>query len=139
MRSLALLMALALSACGSKGTQPTDAAVPSGLPSEKARFSTSPPPKDPDLLIRYKAHGNEPFWSVSIEGKWLTYSDPEVGGIMIETQRGDMVWTGTYDGKPLQFRIEKRPCSDGMSDQTFDFAADLKLGDRLLVGCATFG
>jgi uncharacterized membrane protein len=138
MRSAALFLVFALAACGSKGTEPTDVA-PSTPPTEKARFSTSPPPKDPDLVIRYKARGNEPFWAVDVEGKWLTYSDPETAGITIETQRSDMTWTGTYEGKPLQFRIERRTCSDGMSDKVYDFAADLKLGDRMLVGCAIFG
>lgn len=140
MRRALVLACLLLAACGSR--QPSASAseetsVPK--PVSTARFGSDKPLTAPKV-IRYTAHGTEPFWGVDLDGDMLTYSDPEVSGISATVSKaGDLAWTGTLGGKPLQFRLEKRACSDGMSDRTYDYAADVKIGERMLLGCAEEG
>lgn len=143
MREIALFGLLLLAACGQRqpGQQGWAEANPSELATAPAgKFTEGPPATDPPKFVRYKATGTEPFWSVDLDGNTLRYSDPEVSGIEVPVNKtGDGIWIGSYDGKPLQFRVEQRACSDGMSDEAYDYAADLKLGDRMLLGCARSG
>ncbi|HUH10011.1 MAG TPA: hypothetical protein VLZ73_05630, partial [Brevundimonas sp.] len=47
------------------------------------------------------------------------------------------VWTTATEAKtPLVVTLMATDCSDGMSDRTYPLTAIVKLGDRLLTGCA---
>lgn len=89
-----------------------------------------------------RALGTEPFWNARTEGRCVTYSTPEdQQGTRIWTKVGTgpmgSVWVGSHLGKPFVLRVEPRPgCSDGMSDNRYDWAARLTVGGEERRGCA---
>lgn len=90
-----------------------------------------------------RAVGTEPFWGARIEGRCVTYSHPEdQKGTRIWTQytagaNGGGTWSGTLAGKPFEVRIRAAPgCSDGMSDQVYPLAAELRVAGETRQGCA---
>jgi uncharacterized membrane protein len=106
--------------------------------------SQPPPPASADTL-KYVARGNEPFWAVEVTPQEIVFKEPE----NIEGVRGPYA-PPTRDGTRLTFRtvlrdssattleltIEERSCSDGMSDREYAYAANARIGDRILNGCA---
>lgn len=123
-------------ACG--GTTPSLTSSPSGravsacLMQDGERLSVAP----------LRGLGTEPFWSVQIDGRCVTYSHPD-------DQQGTRVWTryaagpqggtwsGALDGHPFTLRTRAQPgCSDGMSDRRYPFAVDLTIGGEQQSGCA---
>lgn len=85
--------------------------------------------------------GTEPFWGAQINGGTLTYSTPEnIEGTQVLVSRfagnGGLSFSGMMEGKGLIAMVTPGACSDGMSDRTYPFVATLKLGDKVLKGCA---
>ncbi len=87
--------------------------------------------------------GTEPFWSVDVQGRCVTYSTPEdQKGVRVWTRYsgskdGGGEWVGHLNGKP--FRMVARPqagCSDGMSDKRYPIAVELFVGGEKRLGCA---
>lgn len=93
-------------------------------------------------------HGTEPFWSLQI-------SEAE-GGIFFKNMADETgtqyAWTEprftdntswvyeTYDGdKPLQITIKKEKCNDDMSDLEYGYSAEIRMGGKILRGCAVRG
>jgi len=123
----ALVLLLALGACGSSTGDPKPGDVPvfDGIGEGEA----------------ITALGNEPFWSARIEGAQLTYSTPDnIGGTQIAVTRfagnGGLGFSGTLAGAPLQLAITPGECSDGMSDRAYPFTATLAISDTVMRGCA---
>ncbi len=89
-----------------------------------------------------RATGTEPFWSARVQGRCVTYSNPEdQGGTRIWTRhrsaRAGGSWSGVLAGRRFELRVRPDPgCSDGMSDRQYPLAADLRLGDERRSGCA---
>ncbi len=90
---------------------------------------------------RFVAHGNEPFWSVEVEGSRLTWKTPELpGGKQLTAERSDHVEGATFTGKDgnqdFSLDITMARCSDNMSDRIYDFSATWVEGDQRMTGCA---
>lgn len=90
-----------------------------------------------------RAVGTEPFWGARIEGRCVTFSDPEdPNGTRIWTRftaapGGGGVWLGALDGRPFALRTRARPnCSDGMSDKSYPLAVELTVRGERRSGCA---
>ncbi len=89
-----------------------------------------------------RATGTEPFWGARIEGRCVTYSNPEdQKGTRVWTRftaaPGGGTWSGSLGGKRFELRIQpKRGCSDGMSDKSYPLSANLVLGGEKRSGCA---
>lgn len=89
-----------------------------------------------------RALGTEPFWNARIEGRCVTYSNPEdQKGTRIWTRhtpaRGGGTWAGSLGGKRFELRIRPGPgCSDGMSDRRYPLAAELAVAGEQRQGCA---
>jgi uncharacterized membrane protein len=86
--------------------------------------------------------GTEPFWGARIEGRCVTYSNPDdQKGTRVWTRYavgsgGGGTWSGTLGGRAFQLSVRpKRGCSDGMSDKAYPLAAELKLGADRRTGC----
>ncbi len=132
----AIVMALALSGCGSAGGAGPDARETtafSGIASGEA-ISLS---------------GTEPFWSAEIEGgtmRYMTIEDQE--GVTFPVERfagnnglsfsGRMTdrTSGSKGGATVDVAVTPGDCSDGMSDRTFPYVAPLVVGGETLQGCA---
>lgn len=91
---------------------------------------------------RLRGIGTEPFWSVRIEGRCVTYSTPEnQDGTRIWTSfsgsrdRGE--WTGFYQDQRFVLRTAPQGgCSDGMSDRRYPTAMTIRIGGDTRRGCA---
>ena len=143
-----LLAIAALAACSKQATlPPVDATAPDAAASAaiEARVAAQPeraPLARPlELPKRLRALGTEPFWSADLSGATLTYGTPDFpSGISITVARRDgpgyAEWSGALDGKPLALRVEKGPCSDGMSDRIYPYRATRAIGPEIEHGCA---
>lgn len=124
-----------IAACGESKAGPTSSPSASGVSAcliqDGERLTVAP----------LRGVGTEPFWAVLIEGRCVTYSQPD-------DQQGTRVWTryaanvtgGTWSalaGRPFILRTRARPgCSDGMSDRRYPFAVELIVGGEQRSGCA---
>ena len=92
--------------------------------------------------IAYRAFGNEPFWSVTINADGLHFVSPEdtVGMHFppIEAmEMGDTLhWIGKSDRGAIDVRIWPGACSDGMSDNTHAYASGVRVNEMMYIGCA---
>ncbi|WP_345295600.1 hypothetical protein [Luteimonas vadosa] len=64
---------------------------------------------------RYRAAGNEPFWSVDVDGARLVFRTPEnVDGTVIPAERlidgTDVVFTQRAGNPPFLLRLKPGPC-----------------------------
>jgi uncharacterized membrane protein len=127
MRRLILLATLALSACG------------------KAEEPKSPGPP-PDVAMNFSqpfdARGSSPTWGLTIRGVQLTLTR-EGQPTVVATAPGAVIqpsqasWTASLpDGRPMKVTLYASPCSDGISDATYNFSAEVVLPDASpLTGC----
>lgn len=95
-------------------------------------------------IATFTARGNEPFWSVKVEGNTLTYSTPELQpGRAMQAQRvthaKGVGFTGQDQGRDFNLDIQGTACEDTMSGEAFEFTAVFQYGERTLTGCARRG
>jgi heat shock protein HslJ len=108
------LTALALTACQTMPDEP---------PAEAAN-------------IGYRALGTEPFWSLTIDGKNMIFSQAGKDDIFGD----DTVSRPSFNGwrhvsKAITADITFTPCSDGMSDKTYKDTVTIMVGKRTYKGC----
>ncbi len=96
--------------------------------------------------FRYRAAGNEPFWSAVVSAgelrvtrlgeedlAWPEFREERVSaGLRFGTGEGP-------DGVRVSMEITAAPCRDTMSGAYFAYEARLRLGNRQLAGCALAG
>ncbi len=88
------------------------------------------------------AIGTEPFWAARIEGRCVVYSHPEdQDGTRVWTRYAKNLksetWAGALEGQPFELKAwADQSCSDGMSDNRYSFAVELKVRGELRRGCA---
>lgn len=94
-----------------------------------------------DLTQPVRALGTEPFWSVELTADHLAYTSPEGEETAPRPETVVQGTVATFEGltdkgSTLSLTLTATECSDGMSDRTYPLTAIVKLGDRLLTGCA---
>jgi len=95
-----------------------------------------------DSMTTYRAFGNEPFWSVTIDSNGLRFISPEdSAGVSFPAvepvANGDTLrWTSKSEKGGILVLIWRGSCSDGMSDKTWSHASAVKLNETSYVGCA---
>ncbi|HEX8307445.1 MAG TPA: hypothetical protein VF645_03395 [Allosphingosinicella sp.] len=130
-----------VAACGEGSAQPAKAPEPSPGPVSSASPCNVQDGK-PVRAAAVRALGTEPFWNARVEGRCVTYSNPEdQKGTRVWTRftpgPGGGTWSGTLGGGRFELRIRpKRGCSDGMSDKSYPLAAELVVGGERRQGCA---
>lgn len=105
--------------------------------------ATPTPPESPPAAeqLRYRAAGNEPFWSVEIDEDTLVLQTPEnIEGTTIPAERildgGDIVFTQRAGGHPVfTLRLKPEPCQDTMADKVWTHSASFAHGGQTLHGC----
>ncbi len=91
---------------------------------------------------RLQVTGTEPFWGVRVDGERLHYTTPET----LDTPRrlqaprrldaAGLHFSGHADGDAFALDIERKSCSDGMSDTAYPYSAEFVLAGKVLKGCA---
>ncbi len=99
-----------------------------------------PAPKEGPAQVRYRAAGNEPFWSVEVDDAMLVLKTPQnLEGTEIRAERiidrGDTVFTQRDFDTPFILRLKPGPCQDSMADKTWDYTASFGHGGQTLQGC----
>jgi uncharacterized membrane protein len=96
--------------------------------------------------FRYRAAGNEPFWSAVLSAGGLRVTRPGEEDLAWPEFREERVAAGLRveagggpDGVPVSLEITAAPCRDTMSGAYFAYEARLRLGSRQLAGCALTG
>lgn len=100
-----------------------------------------------DALLRgvaFRAVGNEPGWFVEVDAgdapalrATLDYGERSLAITPVRTMPAG--YSGaTAAGEAVTLRIERRPCTDGMSGQAFEATARLQAGERAYTGCGAF-
>ena len=84
----------------------------------------------------YRAVGTEPFWSVDIARRTITYRPIDGRPVTVAKPRAIEGRNGTtYRAKGMTIAITHVRCSDGMSDHTYADTVKVTIGRRQLSGC----
>ena len=130
-----------VAACRSGSAPPAEPAAP---PASSAAAASPCLVQDGKTLsvAAVRALGTEPFWNARVEGRCVTYSNPEdQKGTRIWTRfapaPGGGTWSGSLGGGRFELKIRRQSgCSDGMSDRRYPLAAELVVGGERRRGCA---
>jgi heat shock protein HslJ/uncharacterized membrane protein len=90
----------------------------------------------------FRAHGNEPFWSLEIAGQVATWRTPDGGAVAgkmslpqsIDDGRGYR-YTGTIGGVNVVVTTSNRVCHDGMSDLPYPNFVTVEFPVQTYRGC----
>lgn len=94
-----------------------------------------------DWAYEIRAHGNEPFWSITVKRDTILFEQPD------EPQRIVFPYatpsSGTYRtvaaGDTLVLTLDEHRCQDGMSGFIFPLTAHARVRGRDFTGCASEG
>jgi heat shock protein HslJ len=124
------LLLCGLSACQTYAPAPYG---PVGFP-EPAPYI--PAPIYPVAEANYRAIGTEPFWDLTI-GRDLVFTDRGTNLVVSEpappVQRN--AGRDRFVGRRLSVTIDRRPCSDGMSDRSYPDTVSVMVDGRAYRGC----
>jgi uncharacterized membrane protein len=120
-KRLVLACAMLLTACSSGESSPADSPIASDL----------------------RLLGTEPFWSINISkaNKTATYSRAGEADVVLGYPKesgadGANVLTSTSPQGDVVMTLRKQDCSDGMSDRTYPWEAEVVFNGEMLKGCA---
>ncbi|MGY1425487.1 COG3650 family protein [Lysobacter sp. A289] len=145
------LLLLSISACtaaallGCQPQSPTPADTTPAVVSSANTAIDAPAVNEPDRPIsRLHARGNEPFWSVKVDGDTLTYTTPEMQpGKQLTAERSDhaagVTFNGTDGDKAFVLDVTGGQCQDSMSGEMFEYTSSFTYGDTEMTGCADAG
>lgn len=127
-----IVLVVLIAAC-SKGDRAKKAETSSGA---------TPPSSPPAAAVVYRAFGNEPFWSVTINASGLHFDSPEDSAsvdfppVAAVTHGDTLRWTSKSDHGSIDVLIWPGTCSDGMSDNSWKLTSALRLNETMYTGCA---
>lgn len=151
-------VALLLFAACSPATQAPLAAGDTAATTDEPRPMSTPDQTPPDAsatqpqgkraagqedepLLAWRAFGNEPFWSARVDGGTLVFATPDdPAGTTMHGRRVPSLVGFVFVGKDgeADFNLDIRPgeCSDGMSDNRYQYVANFIYDDITYKGCA---
>jgi putative lipoprotein len=94
---------------------------------------------------RFRASGNEPFWSVTVGKDTVVFEQPdEPRRIAAPLTRRDegasrRVFQAETAGHVIRVALSPARCSDSMSGALYSFSAEVVFDGRSLSGCARAG
>ena len=105
--------------------------------------ASAPNPAPDFAAVALDASGTEPFWSLVVRRDSIALTRPGHTEILAvnpgpRMEHEAVVWetTSAADGGALKLTLQPRPCSNGMSDRRFPYAARVDFGGEILSGCA---
>jgi uncharacterized membrane protein len=150
--SLILASALLLTACepeapgGGEALPPADAPAGSEVLPPSAESPGQPQPTtaiDPAAPFRrdFVLKGTEPFWNLDVKDGALILTRPDEPQLRapkagLAASSGKAIWTAQAIETTIIATVSAGQCSDGMSDRTYPYRAEVKVGaDLILKGC----
>jgi uncharacterized membrane protein len=139
-RGAVLAIALGLAACQPQAPDGKPAPPPADAPRAAEASAAS---RVSDFSQPMTAHGNEPFWSLTIDGTHLKLTRPDHPELAFEApgaaiQPGRAIWVAkAADGQQVTATFYVSECSDGMSDLKYPMTAEVILLNETLRGCAS--
>lgn len=103
---------------------------------------------EPPAAYRFRASGNEPFWSVTVGRDSVVFEQPEeprrVAAPLTRREEGAsrrIFHAETGGAPPHVIRVMLTPgrCADSMSGALFSYSAEVVFDGRSLTGCARTG
>jgi uncharacterized membrane protein len=94
-----------------------------------------------DPVMAWRAFGNEPFWNARVDGDTLVFTTPDdPTGTTMHGRRVPSLVGFVFVGKDgeADFNLDIRPgeCSDGMSDNRYQYVSNFIYDDITYKGCA---
>ncbi len=91
----------------------------------------------------FRALGTEPFWSLEIGpgAQPMLHAQLDAGQRQVSARlqrTSDGRYSGRTGNTAISIGIERGPCSDGMSDVTYQASVRLRLGDEDYRGCGRY-
>ena len=84
----------------------------------------------------YRATGTEPFWSLTIEERTITFTLSGSAAVQQPTPRVIVGFAGEiYRTKRIDVNIVHGACSDGMSDRTYPDKVQVRVDEHHFNGC----
>lgn len=106
------------------------------LPLALAACATVPPTAP---AATYRALGTEPFWSVTLDGREMVFTEANAPGVRIVERQPAAIhgFAGDiYRGRRIGLNIvHGQRCSDGMSDRVYPDKVQVRIDDRSFEGC----
>lgn len=107
------------------------------MPSPKAELPAAPPKAQADYRADLNLTGTEPFWGVQIRKDRITLQRPDHPDVTTRNPgvsiNGEVA---TWNAGEMTITLKPAQCSDGMSDRQYPYAAEVKVGNEMLKGCA---
>ncbi|MCU1726846.1 hypothetical protein NTD86_07580 [Pseudomonas sp. 7P_10.2_Bac1] len=112
--------------------------------SQHAPSLSSSAPEAQGVGQQFVARGNEPFWTIKVNGKTLAWITPDhLQGKQLHVDQvvsgNNTKYTGTDQGKVFTLVIEPKPCTDSMSGETFSHTSTWTYDGESNMGCAATG
>ncbi|MDX2134024.1 MAG: META domain-containing protein [Saprospiraceae bacterium] len=128
-----------LAGCASEANKQHEAAAPA--PTALAPANQTPAPAEPN----FKGIGTEPFWNIEIdfekamrfktmEGQEISTPVPTPNG----KSDGTLVYNAQTESGTLKVTLKKQKCSDGMSDEVYDYTVEVDALGKTWKGCGTY-
>lgn len=84
----------------------------------------------------YRAAGTEPFWSLTIDARMMTFQAPGQRTIEVATPRVINGFAGEiYQTRRMNVNVIHTSCTDGMSDRTYHDRVTVTLDGKRYEGC----
>jgi len=90
------------------------------------------------LPTAYRALGTEPFWSLTLDGREMVFTEANAPGQRIAQPQPRPIFGFAgeiYQSPRIGVNIVHTPCSDGMSDRTYPDKVQLRVDGRSFEGC----
>lgn len=138
-------LALLLCACPRATQSPAPIGEPAATP---AQTDPAPGPakgkraagQENEPVLAFRGFGTEPFWSARVDADTLVFSTPEnpdgttMHGRRVPSLTG-FVFIGKDGDREFNLGLTPGECSDGMSDNRYEYTATFILGDTTYKGC----
>ncbi len=146
--SLVAGAALAFAACApqDRSEAEPEAAPAAANESPAPTQATEAPAGGGTSELVFQALGNEPFWNVRVWPDRIRFEPmgedavtyPQLENLS-EPGTGTWIFRGSGPAGEIEVVISNRPCSDTMSDEEYEYASSVRVGERTLEGCARKG
>jgi uncharacterized membrane protein len=103
-----------------------------------ASCATVPAVPPPAAGEPYRALGTEPFWSLTLDGREMVFTEANAPGQRIVQPQPKPIFGFAgeiYQSRRIGVNVVHTPCSDGMSDRTYPDKVQLRVDGRSFEGC----